>query len=244
MFKVKQSIGLRSYVGNPKCEDAYRWIREKLSDTTNDFIGKATDFNDRIKGNLGEFVAFHIARSEVEPGTGWYIFYSNVDTPLSRISGSGLDICFLYFGADSSGAEDKLWIQEVKTTGSSSLAYATALVADYDKLRSADTSVNLQTRVRSLKARMRDIYGISDQEILDRVQLLAHPDPSKCQKVHLRPTLVHELKGADPATALAQVRSNIATQGWRLELIHPVSIGLTRLNDGFLHLAQNKAFVP
>lgn len=244
MFKVEQSIDLRSYVGDPRCEDAYRWIHERLSETTDDFIVKATDFNDRIKGNLGEFVAFHITRSEVEPGNGWYIFYSNVDTPLSRISGAGLDICFLYLGADGSGAEDKLCIQEVKTTGAANLTYAKALVADYDKLRSADTSVNLQTRVRSLKARMRDTYGITDRKVLDRVQLLAHPDPSKCQKVYLLPTLVHELKGADPATALAQVRSDIADQGWQMKLVNPVSIGLTRLNDGFLHLAQNKAFVP
>lgn len=243
MFKASSAGSLRCYVGDPKCEDAYRWIREKLLDTTNDFIVKATDFNDRIKGNLGEFVAFHITRSEVDPGAGWYIFYSNVDTPLSRISGSGLDICFLYLDAGDPGS-DRLCIQEVKTTGSASLTYANALVADYDKLRSVDTSVNLQTRVRSLKARMRDTYGITQREILNRVQLLAHPDPSKCQKVHLLPTLVHELKGSDPATALAKVATDIAAQGWQLKLIHPVSIGLTRLNDGFLNMAQNKAFVP
>lgn len=244
MFKASQLVDLRCYVADPACKDAYRWIHEKLAETTTDFIAKEKDFNERIKGNLGEFVAFHITRREVEPGSGWYIFYSNVDTPLSRISGAGLDICFLYLDADDTGLKDKLCIQEVKTTGSPSLEYAKALVADYDKLRSADTSVNLQTRVRSLKARMRDTYGITDQKVLDRVQLLAHPDPSKCQKVYLLPTLVHEIKGADPAKALAQVRSEISGQGWQLTLINPVSIGLTRLNDGFLHLAQNKTFVP
>lgn len=57
MFKFEESASLRSYVGHPKCEDAYRWIREKLSDTTNDFIVKATDFNDRIEpyGDEGKY---------------------------------------------------------------------------------------------------------------------------------------------------------------------------------------------
>lgn len=244
MFKAETSDSLRSYTGDPKCEEGYKWIQEILLETTNDFIVNSTEFNDRIKGNIGEFVVFHITRAEIKPGDGWYIFYSNADTPLSRISGSGLDICFLYLGANDQGTEDTLCIQEVKTTGASNLSYATALVSDYEKLTSADTSVNLHTRVRSLKARMRDIYGVTDRKVLDRVQNLAHPDPSKCQNVFLLPTLVHELKGADPAAALSQVRSQIAAQGWRLELIYPISIGLTRLNDGFSHLAQNKTFVP
>lgn len=244
MFKPIQLDNLRSYTGYPKCEDAYKWILEKLIDTTNDFLVKATDFNDRIKGNLGEFVAFHITRAEVEPSRGWYIFYSNADTPLSRISGPGLDICYLLLGNDSQGLDDRLLIQEIKTTGSATLAYAQALVADYEKLKSADTSANLQARVLALKARMRDMYGIADRGVLERVQMLAHPDPAKCSKVYLLPTLVHELEAATPGPTLADVREKIGKQGWKLELVHPINIGLTKLNEGFLHLAQKKAFVP
>jgi hypothetical protein len=242
MFKFTDSNSMRSYVGDPSCAAAYEWVLELLRDTTGAWLSNPADFNDRIKGNIGEFVAFHLTKKDV--GADWYVFYSNTDTPLSRISGAGLDICYLFLGSDAAGAEDRLIIQEIKTTGSPNLSYAEALVSDYDKLRSVDPSLNLQARVRALKARMRDTHSITDRSLLDRVQLLAHPHPAKCSKMYLLPTLVHELKGSDPVPRLSGVRAKIALQGWSVSLIFPVSIGLTRLNDGLMHLAQNKSFTP
>jgi hypothetical protein len=93
MFKSIQKGEVRGYVGDPHCAAAYEWILDLLQDTTAAWLPKAEDFNDRIKGNIGEFVAFHVTKKDV--GSGWYIFYSNTDTPLSRISGAGLDICYL-----------------------------------------------------------------------------------------------------------------------------------------------------
>lgn len=244
MFKFEEIDSVRSYTGDPTCADAYKWVSELLAETTNAWLTQADEFNDRIKGNIGEFVAFHVVKQGIDIQPGWYVFYSNTDTPLSRISGAGLDIFYLFLGADLAGKLDRLIIQEVKTTGSASLAYARALVDDYEKLKSVDPSLNLQARLRALKARMRDTHNIKDKAILSRVQSLSHPEPAKCSKVHFLPTLVHELTNSLPVLKLSQVRAAISAQGWNIKLISPISIGLTRLDEGFLHLALNKTFAP
>lgn len=244
MFSYIDNNSVRSYIGQPDCEAGYNWILDLLRETTAAWLTSDSDFNPRIKGNIGEFLAFHLTREHNELGEGWYIFYSNADTPLARISGSGLDICFLYLGKDITGTSDMLVIQEAKTTGLLDLSYAQNLVNDHEKLKSADPSLNLQARVRALKARMRDIYKIKDKAILDRVQNLAHPDPAKCDKVKFLPTLVHDRNATTHQAELEDVRSKIAGQGWNISLIFPVSISLMDLDNGFKSLAQNRSFKP
>lgn len=243
MFTFQDIGGVRYYTGVPDCGAGYDWILDLLRDTTAAWLGDPTQFNDRIKGNIGEFVAFHLVNPRQPIGSGWYAFYSNTDNPLSRISGAGLDMCFIYLDPDTTGAKDRLLIQEVKTTGSARLGYADMLVKDHLKLKSVNPSLNLQARVRAIKARMRDLY-VADAATLKRIQEIAHPDPAKCDKVVLLPTLVHERKNADPAKKLAEVRAKIAAQGWQLNLIYPISISVNRLDDGFASLAQNLPFKP
>lgn len=235
------TTAVRCYVGTPDCAAAYDWILAQLQSTTTDWLQNKEEFSDRIKGNIGEFVAFHLTTPGA--GGGWYIFYSNVDSPLARNSATGLDISYLFIGADDSGIDDQLVIQEIKTTGSSDLEYARRLIDDHEKLCSTDPGLNLQSRVRALKARMRDIHGCS-QDILSRVQKLAHPKPGQCKKVTFLPTLVHERIGATPISMLSKVRSSISTFGWKIELIKPVSIALSKLDNGFCQLACNKKFKP
>ncbi|XLZ69746.1 hypothetical protein ABT364_24960 [Massilia sp. SR12] len=243
MFTSQDIDGIRYYSGQPDCSAGYSWVLALLRDTTAAWLSDPTQFNSRIKGNIGEFVAFHLVNPRQPLGSGWYAFYSNTDNPLSRISGAGLDMCFIYLDADTTGAKDRLYIQEVKTTGSAKLDYADMLVQDHLKLTSVDPSLNLQARIRAIKARMRDLY-VADAATLKRIQEIANPDPAKCDKVMLLPTLVHEKKNADPATKLAKVRKEIADQDWQLHLIYPISISISRLDDGFASLAQNVPFKP
>lgn len=243
MFKICLNTDITLFVGDPSCTEAYQWLHDILADTTNAWLSVDSDFNDRVKGNLGEFVAFHVTKHGFN-FAGYYFFASNTDSPLSRISGAGLDLAYLFLGADPTGIDDVLIIQEVKTTGSSTLTYAKRLIADHQKLGSVDPSLNLQARVRALKARLRDIHNISDRAILDRVQALAHPDPAKCHKVTLRPTLVYERIGCDPLTTLRDVKEEIEKLGWHGSKILPVGIALSKVNSGFASLAMNKVFIP
>lgn len=234
---------VRQYSGDPDCTAAYEWILQLLRDTTADWLSSPAAFSDRVKGNIGEFVAFHLSRPTSGPAAGWYIFYSNADSPLSRNSASGLDIAYLYLGANESGDDDRLVIQEVKTTGAPDLAYANALVDDHEKLCSTDPNLNLQSRVRAIKARLRDMYSLPP-DVRDRVQRIAHPTPSKCEKVTFLPTLVHEKIGADPASVMASVRTKIAGQGWQIKRVAPISVALSQLDKGLGSLACNRPFQP
>lgn len=192
---------------------------------------------------MGEFIAFHLTRPAVGAAAGWYVFYSNADSPLSRNSASGLDIAYLFLGTNEGGGDDKLVIQEVKTTGAADLTYANALVDDHQKLCSTDPNLNLQSRVRAIKARLRDMYSLPS-DVRDRVHKIAHPAPSKCEKVTFLPTLVHEKIGSDPASVMASVRSKIAGQGWQVKRIMPISVALSQLDKGLSSLACNNPFHP
>lgn len=235
--------GVKSYLGQPDCAAAYDWVLALLKETTEAWLAKPDDFSDRIKGNLGEFIAFHLTKASAKIKDGWYVFYANADTPLSRSSATGLDICLLFLGGDVSGIDDRLYIQEVKTTGKSDMTYGYKLIDDYKKLAEEDPSLNLQGRIRAIKARMRDLYD-ADVAILDRVQKLGHPEPSKCKKIILLPTVVHERVGAKPITVLLDISKKIADLGWERSRIEPRHIALSKLNEGLKSLATNIPFKP
>ena len=112
------------------------------------FLTATEPVSNSVKGNLGEFIAYRIGSS--------FIFTNQIiaDTanaadPLSRISRPDIDIVWLYFG--KSASDDWAALQEVKTTGQSSLALADDLITDYDKLFGENLRLTLQTRLSVLK---------------------------------------------------------------------------------------------
>jgi hypothetical protein len=197
----------------------------------------------RRKGNLGEFIAFHVSESNGLDGAGYYCILGNARKPLSSSSDPGLDIAFVYLAPSGDRAEDRIYIQEVKTTGKSSLAYADALTEDHQKLLEADTNTNLESRIMAIKGTLKYQFKL-DAIMLSRVEAMGHPSAGKCKQIILLPTLVHEKSGAKPSAKLAQVKDDIVALGWPKANVHPRSISLTRIDDGLLSLARNEVFVP
>ncbi|WJF89744.1 hypothetical protein QS306_11610 [Paraburkholderia bonniea] len=201
------------------------------------------ELGDRRKGNLGEFIAFHVSEAYGLSGEGYYCDLGNANKPLAAASDPGLDIVFVHLDPGGNAANDRLYIQEVKTTGDHRLTYAAALVADHVKLQERDSDLNLQSRILALKGTLKYQFKLA-QPYLDRLEALGHPDAQRCERVVFLPTLVHEKVGADPITRLAEVKLRIAELGWPLTNIFPRSIALTRLNEGLLFLATNQVFEP
>ncbi len=242
-FVFKEVSGVACYEGNPDCASGYAWIQERLRELCTQWLSAGKTLGDRRKGNLGEFIAFHISRLAGHEGSGFHCILGNAHKPLSASSDPGLDIVFVYLDPSGDRTRDRLVIQEVKTTGSASLSYADALTEDHQKLQGADTNTNLLSRIQAIKGTLKYEFGLT-QPMLDRVEAMGHPKAGKCSQVVFLPTLVHEKRGAKPSAKLAQVKTDIAALGWPAGNIYPFSIALTKLNDGLLALARNQEFVP
>ena len=140
--------------------------------------------SNRVKGNLGEFIAYSIGKH--------YVFHDNsiADTanasePLSDISRPGLDIIWIHFG----GTEFQDWavVQEVKTTGAASLQIADDLISDYGKLFGENLRLTLQTRLAGVKNRL-DQHG--QGHLAPRLTALGGPSPRACNGIRLFPTII------------------------------------------------------
>ncbi|MCX0432628.1 MULTISPECIES: hypothetical protein [Aeromonas] len=135
---------------------------------------------------------------------------------------------------------------EVKTTGSITLTYATALVDDYEKLLGkVAVAGSLGQRFNWLQAYLREVHEFSDVEI-ERVGNLYMPEAKDCKNIKLLPTLVHDLNAGDKKAveALDDVATKIEEQGWSKQTIEPWSIAINKLTECLVHLSNNGSSMP
>ena len=228
------AIGWVAWVGDPDDDSAHLTILDWLKDAIGSpsvFLSPAVSLPVTTKGNLGEFVAYKIGAiyyfaDHVRADT------ANAFQPLAFESRTGVDIVWLHFG--SSDSYDWIALQEVKTTGVSSLNLADTLNDDYGKLFGEDPRMTLQTRLTSLKNRL-DQWGLG--HLAPRVTALGGPSPNMASGIRLIPTLVHDAAHNSFAKMNA-VRQVLIGQGWSAGSIECWSIILEDIDDRLIRLAR------
>ena len=220
---------------DPSCTALYAHLQAFLRARQAALLPPGASLSNSQKGNLGEFIAFVIGHQNVFTAPTHRIVTNNAYDPLSAISISGLDLAYVYFHPTDPKC-DLLFIQEVKTTGDSSLAYGDALVVDYQKLYDGDGRTVLVNRAAAIKNRLEFEHQLPD-DLLDRVDDLVGTSPHNSSQVHLVPTLVHEAAGSDPMTKLIAVRTQIAGFGWAHNQITAWSIALANLDASLVKIA-------
>ena len=200
---------------------------------SSNFLGSQTSLSSRVKGNLGEFIAYRIGKN--------YVFANvkiaptaNASDPLSDFSRPGVDIMWLYFGATE--ADDWAAVQEVKTTGEPSLRIADDLITDDDELFGENVRFTLQTRLGALKNKL-DEYGLTS--FSPRVTTLGGPEPPLARGIRLVPTLLHD--AADDSLAkMDAVCQAIIGRGWSTSAVGCWSIALDNIDDRLIRLARGQ----
>ena len=224
----KGTTGWLLWIGDPDYDQAHQTILDWLRPTVAAFLDPATPLSNRAKGNLGEFITYCIGKHYAHPTTA-LAYTANAWDPLGNMSRPGPDIKWLNLGQNPN--EDWITIQEVKTTGDNSLALASDLITDYNKLFGQDLKLTLRTRLTHLKNRL-DQEGRT--EMAPRITELGGPSPAQSHGVYLVPTLLHDAL-ADSSTRMAAVRRAIIEQGWPAGNVECWSIQLetidTRLNQ-------------
>lgn len=200
------------------------------------YLGPTATPSNSQKGNLGEFMSFHIARS-VYPAPDHIRFSSNALNPLSRISGAGLDLVYVHFDS-ANPANDLIYIQEVKTTGAGNLNYFDNLTADYKKLFVGDPQLTLQSRIQHIQNLFE--FERDDPASSLRVGALAATAPATCSRVRLLPTGISGLGVGHPPTKLSAVRSSIAAFGWAQANIEPWSVVMSDIEDRLIRLSRGQ----
>lgn len=221
--------------GDATCDDAHAALLNALKNLKVNFIDPGVSINLSQKGNLGEFISLQIARSK--PFFQAQIFAQNAINPLNPISVSGIDLTYAYFDAHDE-QKDQLYIQEVKTTGSVTLDYLDALVADTEKLFSTNLNLTLQSRIQAFANSLEIERGMPN--LADRILKLGGVSPQSCSKVRLIPTGVYDIVAGDPVPKLLTVRSAIAAFGWNPLNLHPWAVGMSDLDDRLLRLARGQ----
>ena len=228
------AIGWLAWVGDPDDDSAHLTILDWLNDaigSTSAFLSPTVGLPATTKGNIGEFVAYKIG------ATYYFTNHVRADTanafqPLAFESRTGVDIVWLHFG--SSESHDWIALQEVKTTGVSSLGLADTLNDDYEKLFGEDPRMTLQTRLTSLKNKL-DQWNMG--HFAPRVTALGGPSPNMASGIRLIPTLMHD--AADNSFAkMNAVRQVLMGQGWSAGSIECWSILLGDIDYRLTRLAQ------
>ena len=143
-FTYRNNGDLLEWEGDPDDDSAHLTVLGWLqSAVTTGFVPASNSLSNRIKGNLGEFIAHKVGESYVFTNQN-IAFTANAWDPLSDISRPDLDIVWLHFG--TTPADDWAAIQEVKTTGQSTLVLADDLIQDYEKLFAENPRFTLRTR--------------------------------------------------------------------------------------------------
>ena len=226
--------GLTIWEGDPNDVAAHRTILSWLESAVDgDFLDASTKMSNRIKGNLGEFVAYRIGATYVFSNLA-NAYGANTWAPLSDISRPDLDIVWLHFG----DAEQDDWaaIQEVKTTGQRNLNIADELVSDYSKLFGENVQLTLQTRLGALKNKLEQ-QGQEDKSY--RLTRLGGPSPDRATGVRLIPTLMHD-RGVSPASKMTLVRQNLIGRGWSAGTIDCWSILLGDIDQRLERIARGR----
>ena len=226
--------GWVAWEGDPNDDAAHQtilgWLQSAVG--TGFLEGKAS-LSNRVKGNLGEFIAYSIGKSYVFTNLA-NAYGANTWAPLSDISRPDLDIVWLHFG--STEADDWAALQEVKTTGGASLGLADSLISDYEKLFGENLQLTLQTRLGALKNKL-------DQEgqghLSPRVTALGGPAPNRARGIRLIPTLLHDA-ALDSSTKMAAVRQVLIGRGWSTGVVECWSVALGDIDQRLTRLARGQ----
>ncbi len=225
---------VRCYRGSPTCDDAHAALLAMLNTLRTTYLPAGGTLTTSQKGNFGEFISYHIA-SAAYPYPDHVRFAGNALNPLSRISGAGLDLVYLYFD-NTNPANDLIYIQEVKTTGAINLNYLDELKRDYSKLFGTDPQFTLQSRIQHVQNILEFERG--NPIAARRVSDLASTTPATASGVRLIPTGISSIGVGDPLTKLSVIRRSIATFGWPVANIEPWSIVMSDLDDRLIRLSR------
>lgn len=238
----KRNINL--FRGDPNCLAFYNWAHGKLQAVTFNWPPAVTSLRPGRQGNLGEFLAYHVAREDGLAGPGYFPALGGANTPLQDATITGVDILIAYLDPNGDTTKDRLILIEVKTTGGEDLSYSAALVDDCAKLLGGtEIPTSLATRMNALTSHLLYVSQL-DPGLVQRAQALFMPRPQDCTAVKLVPTLVHDLGNGDAVATLDEVAGQIEELGWPKASIEPWSIAMNQLISGLIHLCNNKAFNP
>ena len=235
-FKDSSSdaIGWRLWEGDPNDEAAHHSILAWLQATvTAGFLQPTEPLSNAIKGNLGEFIAYRIGESYVFTNVE-IAHAANAWDPLSHISRPDVDIVWLYFGRNQ--ADDWAALQEVKTTGETSLGLADSLINDYEKLFGENLQLTLQTRLGALKNKL-DQQG--QGYLSPRVTALGGPGPNQARGIRLVPTLIHDA-ALDSSAKMATIRQVLIGRGWSTDAVECWSVALDEIDQRLTRLARGQ----
>jgi len=234
-FKNTATNGVKMHTGDPHCDAAHATLLQGLKALGTNFIGPTETISNSQKGNLGEFITFQIARGVFGPHKK---YAGNALAPLSRISGAGLDLTYVYLDP-TSALNDLIFIQEIKTTGAGNLSYLDQLVPDYKKLFSTDLNLTLQSRLQFLQNKLE--YEEGDPAAALRVANLGATTPQACSRVKLVPTGISSMNVGAPESKMLSVKASISAFGWSSTNIEPWHIALSDLEDRLLRLARGQS---
>ncbi|MES3022776.1 MAG: hypothetical protein V4857_14460 [Pseudomonadota bacterium] len=235
------------FVGLPDCQTFYAWVIDNLVELMHQGFEAPNpplaSITTGQMGNLGEAITLLVGRTDrfsVEPFI--YVLGSAL-TPFNPSALTGVDIMILYLDPNGVVANDRLFIQEIKTTGKSNLDYSKALIGDYDKL--LDTTyptLSLMSRVSALKCKLKWEHRFSDDK-LQRVEDLAQATAPDCTRLRLLPTLIHDRANCS-VSALSHVMTEIQKQGWPQGTIEAWSISMSQLSEALVHMANRRRVFP
>lgn len=234
-FKQQDSSGVTICTGDPNCAAAHAALLTALKGLGCTFLGPSESILQNQRGNFGEFIAFHIARtSGLQHSQAWA---DNAIKPMTKISGAGIDLTYAYFDPKTSDG-DLLYIQEVKTTSAENLNYLANLESDYAKLFSTDLTRTLQSRIQGFANSLE--FERSMPQYVSRILSLGAKTAKEASRVRLVPTGVHTLGTGNPTQKMLAIKSTIAGFGWNPSAISPWAVGLSDLEDRLLRLARGQ----
>jgi hypothetical protein len=234
-FTATNQNQIHLWLGDPTCQGAHDALLGRLVEINSNFIPPGAMPTDIVRGNLGEFIALRIAQKTF---SATQTFAPNAIQPLNSASISGVDLTYLMFHANDSSL-DMAFIQEVKTTGQSSLAYADKLIVDYDKLFGTNVNFTLESRLQAIS----NSLEIERQrpDLVARVIELNGTTAQSCPRIRLIPTLVHERSGTQPVQKMIAIRQAIASKGWPSASIEAWAVALTDLDQRLIRLARGQS---
>ena len=226
--------GWSAWEGNPDDDAAHQTILAWLqSAVTAGFLEEKGALSNRVKGNLGEFIAYCIGKGHVFTNV-TIAHAANAWDPLSEMSRPDVDIVWLYFG--NTEADDWAALQEVKTTGADSLGLADDLIVDYEKLFGENLRLTLQTRLGALKNRL-DQQGRGD--LSSRVTALGGPAPNRARGIRIVPTLLHD-SAHNASVKMVAVRQALIGRGWSADVVECWSVALGNIDQRLTRLARGQ----
>ena len=231
-FVDSLSQNVRIWSGNPDCQLAHDTLIKWLRARGVEFKADASVDDNILKGNLGETIAFYIG---LHHGYGdCHSFAANALRPFNPNSSIDFDIVWVFFGQNQN--DDWAALQEVKATSGTNLAYADALIPDYNKLFGTNLRLTLQTRFQDLQAKLE--FESKRPDLGKRLFRMAGNAPSTSSQLKLLPTLVHEKNNTQPQPKMLAVRETLVGMGWGQ--VEAWAVGLSELDVRIVRIAKGQ----